>query len=158
SWDYMVLDRLDKAHDILDQGFSRAKENPYLHSLSYLLAFLENDAAVMQEQLQWAKGKPGVERDALFHEANAHAYYGRAGKWREPAGSAGAAAMRDGATETAALFQADSAAVEAALGNAARARQGALTTRTLSSGHNVRILAAAALAQAGDSGGAQKQI
>jgi predicted Zn-dependent protease len=158
SWDYMVLDRLDKAHDILDQGFSRAKENPYLHSLSHRLAFLENDAAVMQQQLQWANGKPGVERDALFHEANTHAYYGRAEKWREAAGSAVAAAMRDGASETAALFEADGAVVEATLGNTARARQGAVTAGTLSSGHDVRILAAAALARAGDSGGAEKQI
>jgi hypothetical protein len=112
----------------------------------------------MQEQMQWAKGKPGLESFVLFLEANTHAYYGRAGKWREAEGSAVAAAMRDGAAETAALFHADGAAVEGALGNTARARQGAVRALTLSTGHDVRMIAAAAFAQAGDSGGAQKQV
>jgi tetratricopeptide (TPR) repeat protein len=155
---YTALDRLDKAHDALDQAFSRKQDNPSLHELLYSLAFLENDAAVMQQQLQWAKGKSGVESFALFLEANTHAYYGRAGKWRGAASSAVAAATRDGAAETAALFHAGGAVVEAALGNTAQARYAAVKALTLSSGRDVRMIAVAALARAGDSGGAQKQV
>jgi tetratricopeptide (TPR) repeat protein len=158
SADYLALNRLDQAHNVLNQAFSREWDNPDLPSVLYSLAFLENDAAAMQEQMQWAKGKPGLESFVLFLEANTHAYYGRAGKWREAEGSAVAAAMRDGAAETAALFHADGAAVEGALGNTARARQGAVRALTLSTGHDVRMIAAAAFAQAGDSGGAQKQV
>jgi eukaryotic-like serine/threonine-protein kinase len=156
--DYLALDRLDQAHNVFNQAFSREPDNPDLPFGLYALAFLQNDAVVMQQQLQWAKGKHGLESFVLFLEANTHAYYGRAGKWREAEGSAVAAAMHDGAAETAALFHADGAAVEAALGNTARARQGAIRALTLSTGHDVRMIAAAAFAQAGDSGGAQKQV
>jgi serine/threonine protein kinase/tetratricopeptide (TPR) repeat protein len=155
---YMVLDRLDKAHDALAQEFPRQPDSPGPHELLYFLAFLENDVAVMQQQLQWAKGKPGVESFALFFDANTHAYYGRAGKWRATAGSALSAATRDGAAETAASFLACGAVVEAVLGNTARARQAAAKALTLSSGRDVRIIVATALAQVGDSGSAQTQL
>jgi len=156
--DYLALERPDQAHNVLNQALSREPDDPALPFGLYALAFLENDAVVMQRQLQWAKGKPGLESFALFLDANTHAYYGRTGKWRGAVRSAVAAAIRDGAAETAALFQADGAAVEAALGNAARARHAALRALTLSSGRDVRIIAAAALAQAGDSRGAQTQL
>lgn len=156
--DYLALERLDQAHNILNQALSREPDNPALPFGLYALAFLENDAVVMQRQLQWAKGKPGLESFALFLDANTHAYYGRTGKWRGAVRSAVAAAIRDGAAETAALFQADGAAVEAALGNTARARHAAIRALTLSSGRDVRIIAAAALAQTGDSRGAQTQL
>jgi tetratricopeptide (TPR) repeat protein len=156
--DYTNLNRLDKAHETLDQALARMPDNPYLHRWVYSLAFLKNDTVVMQQQLQWAKGKPEVESTSLFQEANTHAYYGRVGKWRDTATSAVAVETRDGAAETAAAFEAEAAAVEAALGNTVQARQAALKALTLSSGRDVRKIAALAMAQAGNSEGAQQQL
>jgi eukaryotic-like serine/threonine-protein kinase len=69
-----------------------------------------------------------------------------------------AAAMRDDAKEAAALFQTVIAMIEAEFGHQARARQAARTALALSSGREVRIQAATALARAGDLAGAQMQL
>ena len=56
------------------------------------------------------------------------------------------------------FLQAEAASLEAELGNTVQVRQGAVEALTLLSGRDVRILAAEALARAGNSGDAQKQL
>jgi serine/threonine protein kinase/predicted Zn-dependent protease len=154
----LVLNRVDEAQAVLKQGLFRFPENPLLHRLSYFWAFLRNDKAAMQEQLAWAKGKPGIECDFLGDDSSTQIYYGRLGHGREAIRAAVAAAMRDDAKESAAGFQTFIAMVEAEFGNRAHARQVARTAVALSPGRDVRILAAAALASAGDLAGAQRQL
>jgi hypothetical protein len=48
-----------------------------------MLAFLQNDAAGMKQQVAWATGKPGMEDGLLDVEANTAAYSGRLRKARE---------------------------------------------------------------------------
>jgi tetratricopeptide (TPR) repeat protein len=127
----LVLNRVDEAQAVLDQGLSRFPDQHLLRQFLYLRAFLRNDAAAMQEQLNWAKGKPGIENWFLNLESSTQAYYGRLGKGREFMRPAVAAAIRDDARETAALFQAAIAMVEAEFGHEARARQAAQTALAL---------------------------
>jgi hypothetical protein len=129
-----------------------------LHGLLYLQAFLKNDVAAMQEQLTWAKGKPGIESGFLGEESSTQTYYGRLGKGRELMRTAVAAELRYNTKEAAAAYQTASAMVEAEFGHPDRARQATRTALALSSGREVRILAAAALASARDLASAQKQL
>jgi tetratricopeptide (TPR) repeat protein len=154
----LVLNRVDEAEAVLNQGLSRFPDNPLLHGFLYLRAFLKNDTAAMQEQLIWAKGKPGIESMFLGDESSTQSYYGRLGQARALMRAAVAAELRDDAEETAALFQTFFAGVEAEFGHPARARQAARTAVALSSSRDVRIMATAALAGAGDLAGAQKQL
>jgi eukaryotic-like serine/threonine-protein kinase len=155
---YLALNRLDEAQALLNQGLSFLPDQPVLRYNLYLLAFLRNDTDAMQEQLNWARGKPVIESVVLSLESSTHTYYGRLGKGRETMREAVAAAMRDDAKEAAALFQAFFAGVEAEFGHPAGARQSARTALALSPQREVRIQAAIALAHAGDLAAAQKQL
>jgi hypothetical protein len=64
-------------------------------------------------------------------------------------------AKRADSKEAAALWQANAALREAELGNAAAAKQGAVTALALSEGRDVKLIAALALARAGDGGRAK---
>ena len=155
---YMALNRLDEAQALLNQGLFRFPDQPFFRYNLYMLAFLRSDAAAMQEQLNWARGKPGIESVFLNLDSSTQTYYGRLGKGREVMRAAVAAAMGDDAKETAATYQTVIAAVEAEVGHQDRARQAARAAVALSPGREVRIQAAAALARAGDLAGAQKQL
>jgi hypothetical protein len=49
----------------------------------YEIAFLQNDAAGMAEQVVWSAGKPGVEDGLLALEADTAGYSGRLREARE---------------------------------------------------------------------------
>jgi hypothetical protein len=155
----LVLNRVDEAEAVLNQGLSRFPDHPLLHELLYLRAFLRNDTAAMQEQLNWAKGKR-IESWFLKLESSTQTYYGRLGKGRDLTRAAVAAELRDGVKENAALLQTFFAGVEAEFGHPARARKTVRTALALSSGPYEYSLpmAAAALASAGDLAGAQKLL
>ena len=89
----------------------------------YAVAFLQNDAAGMAQQVAWSAGKPGVEDVPLAFEADTAAYSGQLGKAREFSRRAVASAGRAEQKETAASHEADASLREALFGNAAEARQ-----------------------------------
>jgi eukaryotic-like serine/threonine-protein kinase len=154
----LILNREDEAQAVLNQGLARFPNNPLLHGLSYLQAFLKNDRTAMQEQLTWGTGKPGIENWLLYLESSTNIYYGRLRQGREFVRAAVAAELRNNAREAAAGEHALLAIVEAEFGHYDRACQLARTAVALSPGRDVRILAAAALASARDLTGAQKHI
>ena len=98
-------------------------DSPDLHTLLYLLAFLQNDAAGMAQQVVWAAGKPGVEDVLLGNEADTAAYSGRLGEAREFSDRAVASSERAEEKEVAAGYEAEAAVREALFGNPAEARQ-----------------------------------
>jgi eukaryotic-like serine/threonine-protein kinase len=122
-----------------------------LHYLLYWLAFLKNDAEGMAQQASWGAGKPGVEDELLYFEADTAAYSGRLGKAREFSRRAVASAERADETETAASCEVGAALREAFFGNAPEARQRAVAALALSRGRDVQYGATLALALAGDS-------
>src|SRR5271170_452054 len=147
---YIATNRFDEAHSVMRQALSRKLEDPALHYYMYVLAFLENDAAEMQKNLDWAMGKPGVEDGALGAQADTEAYHGRLDKARDFSRRAEESALHNDAKETAATYLAYAAYREAEFGNSAVARDGVTKALALSGGRDVQILAALTLARTGD--------
>ncbi len=152
---YFYLNRTDEARATAEEARAKKLDSPYLRFNLYLLAFLQNDAAGMAQQVAWAAGKPGVENMLLANEADTAAYSGRLGKAREFSRRAVASAKRAEEKETAAAYEADAALREALAGNAAETRQRAAAALGLSTGRDVQYGAALALAFAGDTTKAQ---
>ena len=147
---YLSLGRLDQAASTFEQARARNLDDPFLHLFSYYLSFLKNDASGMLAQMQWAAGKPQAEDMLLSAQSDTEAYYGRPSKARAFSERAVQSAKRGNSNETAALWQANDAIREAEFGDKARARTAIEQAMALSSGRDVRILAALTLARIGD--------
>ena len=148
--DYLDLDRITDAKAALDEASKRNLDSPYLRLQRYHLAFLENDLPAMQEQSSWARGKPGAEDGQLSDESDTEAYYGRLRNARDLTRQAVESAKRNGSADTAALWQINEALREAEFGNTAFARKAAADAMSSSSGSDIELLAALALARSGD--------
>jgi tetratricopeptide (TPR) repeat protein len=153
---YLSLGKLDEAKAALDQSQARKLDGPSLRLARYALAFSRNDAAGMQEQLTWATGKPGAEDLLLSTQSDTEAYHGRLTKAREFSQRAVDSATHADAPETAGVWRANEALREAEFGNAAKAQHAAEQALSISGGRDVELLAALALARAGDTGKSQK--
>jgi hypothetical protein len=154
----LQLNRLEEARATAEEAQKKNFDSPPLHYLLYQLAFLQNDAAGMTQQVAWAANKPGWEDVLLASEADTAAYSGRLGKAREFSRRAVAAAERAEEKETAAGYEDEAALREALFGNAAEARQRAVAALALSAGRDVQYGAALALALAGDATRAQALV
>src|ERR1019366_2603384 len=74
---YIALNRLDEAKGAYGQALGRKLNRPFYHTSLYAIAFLQNDAAGMAQQVAWSAGKPGIEDELLGLEANTAAHSGR---------------------------------------------------------------------------------
>jgi DNA-binding winged helix-turn-helix (wHTH) protein/Flp pilus assembly protein TadD len=153
---YLALNRLEEARITADEAQVKNLDSPFMHSLLYQLAFLQNDAAGMARQEAWAAGKPGVEDVLQAGQADTAAYSGSLGKARELSRQAVASAERADEKETAAGYEAEAALREALFGNAPKARQRSAAALALSADRDVQYGAALALALAGNASLAQK--
>ena len=153
---YLLLNRTEEARAVVKQAQAKDLESSALRTRMYLLAFLQNDAEGMAQQVAWSRGKRGVENVLLAYEADTSAYSGRLGNARELSRRAVALAERSDERETAATYEAAAALREALLGNASEARQRAAAALGLSTGRDVEYGAALALSLAGDTSRSQK--
>jgi len=153
---YCRLNRFREAQDAYRQAISLKLETSLMHSYRYGVAFLEADREEMQRQVAWAIGRPGSEGFLLSNQSDTESFAGLLGKAREMSRRAMDSAQRAGAQETAADCEMNAALREAELGNVAEARHATAAALGLAATRGVRILAAVALARAGDSGGSQK--
>ena len=151
---YFSLNRLQDVKATI-AAHARELESPQLHTLLYSLAFLEDDAVGMAQQVAWSADKTGVEDTLLYFEADTASYFGHLGKARQFSRRAVDSAGRGGEKETAAGYEAEAALREALFGNLAEARDRAAAALRLSTGRDVRYATALALAIAGDSRQAQ---
>jgi eukaryotic-like serine/threonine-protein kinase len=155
---YIALNRLDEAKAAYRQGLERKLNFPDFHLALYQIAFLQNDAEGMAQEVAWSAGKPGVEDWMLGLEADTAAYFGRLRKSREFSRRAMDAAERAEEKEVAATYVAESGLREALLGNADEAQRRSALAMQRSSGRDVQYGAALALAYAGDTGQLQGLI
>ncbi len=156
--DDLLLDRLDDAKVVYEQGRTRKLQNGFPDSVMYVLAFAEGDATGMQQYFDASMGKPGIEDILLTMQSDIEAYNGHLRKARESSQRAVESARKNGAKETAALWQAYAALHEAEFGNAAEASKQAEAALSLTPGRDVRVLAAMALARAGNTTEATKLV
>jgi hypothetical protein len=118
--------------------------------IEYQLAFLEGNAAEMQRQASLAAGKPGAADILYLFQAQTEAGRGRLGETRRLVRQAVDLATTARANERAAAWQAHGALFEAEFGNRHQAAREADSALRPSPGKDVRVLAALALARAGE--------
>jgi eukaryotic-like serine/threonine-protein kinase len=153
---YTALDQLEDAKKIYTQGAARGIDDPLTRVSYFGVAFLEGDAAEMSRQMTWSVGKLGAEDIFLSAKSDAEAYAGRLGSAREYSRRAAESALRSGEKETAAQWRLDAALREAEFGTYDRARREAAAALGISANHDSKILAALAMARAGDTTQAEK--
>ena len=153
---YRDLNRLEEAKLAYQQAIAHKVDHWYLHETRSAIAFLEGDRVEMERQAAWATGKPGIEDVFLSLQSDAEAFSGRLAAAREFSGHAVDSARHAGEPETAAIYELDAALREVEFGNRVQASSEIASALTLSPTTGIRILAALALARAGNSDRALK--
>ncbi len=152
---YGTLNRLNDAQAEYQKALAHKIDNPILRGNRYGVAFLENDTAEMQKQVDAATGKAG--QDILFSFASdTAAFHGRLITARQLSQQAIDSARRSDSAETAAAWLMNSALREAESGNTQQSRREIVAALAMASTRDVRILAALALARVGDLNRAQR--
>ncbi|MFZ3329619.1 MAG: protein kinase [Candidatus Acidiferrales bacterium] len=152
---YILLSRFSEARAAVEEAQAKKLDSPRSRECLYQLAFLQNDAGGMAQQVAWAAGKPAAEDLLLANEADTAAYSGRLMKARDFSRRAMESAERAEEKETAATYSALSGLREALFGNADEARQLAAAAMGRSAGRDGQYGAALAFAYAREDGRAQ---
>ncbi len=153
---YMALNRLNEAEAVFKQAEERKLENEFMLQSRYGLAFLNGNAAQMAELVSATMGKPGSEELLLAAQADTEGWYGKLKNAHELTGQAMDSAQQNDAKEAAAGYQAAAALREVEAGNREQARAEAKAAMKLAPNRVVQVMAALALARAGDTAGAEK--
>jgi len=156
NFDYIALNRLDEAKAIYGQALEHKLNHTLFHIGLYEIAFLQNDAAGMAQQLAQSAGTPGIEDELLGMEADTAAYSGRLRNARDFSRRAMDSAERAQEKEAAATYSALSGLRESLFGNADEARRYSALAMGRSTGRDVQYASALALAYAGDDRRAQE--
>jgi eukaryotic-like serine/threonine-protein kinase len=128
---YTFLDRLEEARGVADEAKVQNFDSFEVRKALYRLAFLQNEAAGMQQQVEFSTGKQGLEDWLLFDEANTAAYFGRLKQSREFSRKAVASAQWAQEKERAVADAEVGALREALVGNKSEARQQVLAALRL---------------------------
>jgi tetratricopeptide (TPR) repeat protein len=151
---FRCLNRFDEAKEIYEQALAQKLDTPSLHAGLYAIAFVRGDTAAMQQQLDWARGRPN-EYVALFWQANTAAFLGQLRRARDLSQRGADAELSRNLKENAADRISGNAATAAAVGNCQQAREDAARAsalpRTVFSFSRISI----ALALCGETGPAQ---
>ncbi len=152
---YFLLNRLSETRSTIEEAQAKKLDSPDLHILSYLLAFLGDNATEMNRQVAWGEGKPGVEDRLLAIEADIAAYSGRQAKARELSRLAVASAEQAEEKESAAGYETSAALREILLGDPAEGQKRIDAALKLSAGRDIEYRAALVLASTDDAGRAE---
>jgi eukaryotic-like serine/threonine-protein kinase len=152
---YTPLNRLEEAKATYRKALDRKLDGPFLHTDMYVVAFLENDAAEMQRQIDLATSMPGAEDWLLSQQSDTWAYSGRLTTARELSRRAVESARRNDLNEVAAIWRMNAAVREVEFGNASLALEAVEEGLRLADTRDSQVLAALVLARAGDAARAQ---
>jgi eukaryotic-like serine/threonine-protein kinase len=158
SWMFNSLsaDRLEEAKAIFEEAEQRKFDTSDLREDRFLVAFLQNDEPAMQEQWNWAAGKPIADR-FLFGRSTVEAYFGHLSKARHLWGQAiNLAAKSDAFSGNVAFDNSAEALEEAEVGNSAQAQRAAEKALASAPNRYANLVVALTLARAGDIGEAKK--
>jgi tetratricopeptide (TPR) repeat protein len=150
-----VLNRLQEAGEIETEALAKYPDLYPLRVWRYILAFLQNDARAMAEQIGWATGKKGIEDVLLGYDSEALAFHGQLRKSREQSRRAVASAKEAGEAETAAGYLCNSALQEALFGNREDARKSVLGANRRSDSRDLQYAKALVLALVGETANPQ---
>jgi eukaryotic-like serine/threonine-protein kinase len=143
--------RWDEAKAVYEQALSRGIDVFNLHTLRYLIAFLERDVGVMQKELEWERTDPRANGALLFSEASRQLYFGHAKLARKFLDEGLAKQSHAGLKELPARSLCSFAWAEVEIGEAQRARQDMTEALQMSpSSPEVKSCSALLLARLGD--------
>jgi eukaryotic-like serine/threonine-protein kinase len=146
----LALQHFDDAQRVIAEAQAKKMDGYPFRVALYALGFLRGDSAAMAEQQKWFAGRP-EEHIGLALASDTEAYRGHLDVSRELTTRAVASAMRADSKESAAVWLANAALREAALGHAQEARQTATKALKLApAGQGIEAEAALAFAMAGD--------
>jgi tetratricopeptide (TPR) repeat protein len=146
---YMALNRLDETRALLQKAADAKADNLFMHGLAYEVAYLSGDSDAMQRQFKWAEGKPS-EFYMLNIAAVVAASHGQMKKMEDLASRSTQISDRYDFKDATAGTLAGTALVEAAMGNAAKAREMAASSAALAKARTNLAGVAVALAMTGD--------
>jgi DNA-binding winged helix-turn-helix (wHTH) protein/Tfp pilus assembly protein PilF len=152
---YTPLNRLEEAKATYRKALERRLDGPFLHTDKYVVAFLENDAAEMQRQIDLATSMPAAEDWLLSQQSDTWAYSGQLMKARDFSRRAVESARRNDLHEVAAIWRMNAAVREVEFGNASQAREAVKEGLRLADTRDTQVIAALVLARAGDTARAQ---
>ncbi|HEX8815156.1 MAG TPA: protein kinase [Terriglobales bacterium] len=153
---YLAVERPDEAKTAFDSAMARKLDGPALRIERYFIAFYQNDDPAMQAQVNWFADKPDLQDQMLTVQSDTEAYHGRFVKANELSLHAAEVAKHNSAPDAAGLWLMNSAMRQAEIGDSAAARQQVAAALAVSSGRDLRVVAALTLARAGDNAQAQK--
>ncbi len=154
---FQGLNRIDEAKAIAEQAVAQKADSWPIHMMLFQIAGARNDPAGMQQQLDYAKGKP-FESYFLFFQSMALASSGQLGKSRDALQQAVGLARRSNLLEMAGGLMAEGALLEAEFGNDREATHQANAALAISQGRITSATAAVALAISGDAGKAEPLV
>ncbi len=152
---YVSLGRLDEAKAIYEQAIAKFPEVEFLHEERYQIAFLQHDDAVIQQQVDWAKGRSAPAM-MLAAQYSTLAYLGRLDAGRKLLNMAEQQEISADNNVQAALMKAVFAVYEAELGNLEAAQFQATQASHMSDASDPAVVTALALARSGDAIEAQR--
>ncbi len=95
----VLANRLDEARAAFNAALAHKFDNADLRARRYTLAFAEADQEAMQQQLDWAKGRPGGDYRLSWVSALAEGYSGRLRAFQELSQRAANLALKDASTD-----------------------------------------------------------
>jgi serine/threonine protein kinase/tetratricopeptide (TPR) repeat protein len=123
--------RFDEGKAAFEQAHAKKLDTPIMHYGLYLIAVIKNDAAGMQSEVDWSKGKP-FESTLLDTEAAAATVTGELKRARELGHQASEMALRQDQKELAARFLMNAAGDDVFFGNCGSLQKSATEARALS--------------------------
>jgi tetratricopeptide (TPR) repeat protein len=154
---FIFLNRFDEAEQVIQEALAQKLESTPMHSHRYSIAFVQGDAAAMEQQIDWARGRPD-EYLAQAWQAEVAAFCGQLRKGREYSQRIVELALQHERKEAAAQFLAGQAVMEAIFGHCDHASSLVAKAFDIWRSRSTVAIAANALSICGDSGQAQPLI
>ena len=151
---FVGLNRLDEAKATIGQALAEKLDTSAMRRTLYRIAFVQGDAAAMQQQIEWAKGKPD-EYVAQNWQAETAAFSGQLRRAREFSSNAFDLAEHRGLNDVAAQIAAGATARDAFLGHCRQVKEQTAKALAISQSQLTMVLAGQALAACGEFGHTQ---
>ncbi len=154
---FMFDNRLDEAKQILRRAFDGGMDSVNLRSLQNNIAFLEGDAATVQRNVEWVKGRAG-SGDLIASRASMATYGGKLRESGEFFQQAVDEAKSRHSPKRAANYLSGAANAEAMVGNVKEAKVFAQQALALDATADTQNAVASVFARAGDTASVRKTI
>lgn len=148
------LNRFEEAKEIFARAMAQKLESSAMHYDLYVMAFMRGDTAAMQQQFDWAKGKPN-EYAAISWQVDTAEFAGQLRQAREFSRRSSDLAQRRDLKEIVAHLAADDGLREAIFGHCQEATEDTAKALDIVRSNTVLIRASRALALCGEVGEAQ---